>query len=64
MANERWLPSYTVESIMISVISMMSDPCDQGRYLVNVVAAKEWRLNSPEFKRKVFSCVRRSQRKL
>jgi len=29
-AEERWLPIHTVESILISVISMLSDPNDQS----------------------------------
>ncbi len=59
-AYERWLPTYAVEAIIISVISMMADPYVQTFYS-NFDAAKEWRENSPEFKRKVLRCVRRSQ---
>ena len=29
-ASERWLPIHTVESILISVISMISDPNDES----------------------------------
>ena len=39
-ACERWLPIHTVETIMISVISMLADPNDQSP--ANVDAAKEW----------------------
>jgi ubiquitin-protein ligase len=29
-ASERWLPIHTVETILISVISMLSDPNDES----------------------------------
>ena len=29
-ASERWLPIHTVETIMVSVISMLSDPNDES----------------------------------
>jgi len=61
-ACERWLPIHTVETIMISVISMLADPNDQSP--ANVDAAKEWREIFPEFKRKVARCVRRSQEEM
>ncbi|KAM9061489.1 ubiquitin-conjugating enzyme E2 G1 [Monodelphis domestica] len=58
--EERWLPIHTVETIMISVISMLADP--NGDSPANVDAAKEWREDrNGEFKRKVARCVRRSQ---
>ncbi|XP_067114770.1 ubiquitin-conjugating enzyme E2G 1b isoform X2 [Osmerus mordax] len=58
--EERWLPIHTVETIMISVISMLADP--NGDSPANVDAAKEWREDpTGEFKRKVARCVRRSQ---
>lgn len=58
--EERWLPIHTVETIMISVISMLADP--NGDSPANVDAAKEWR-EDPKgvFKKKVARCVRRSQ---
>uniref|UniRef100_A0A1B0DBK5 UBC core domain-containing protein n=1 Tax=Phlebotomus papatasi TaxID=29031 RepID=A0A1B0DBK5_PHLPP len=58
-ASERWLPVHTVETILISVISMLADPNDESP--ANVDAAKEWREAYPEFKRKVARCVRKSQ---
>uniref|UniRef100_A0A668ATC2 Ubiquitin-conjugating enzyme E2G 1b (UBC7 homolog, yeast) n=1 Tax=Myripristis murdjan TaxID=586833 RepID=A0A668ATC2_9TELE len=58
--EERWLPIHTVETIMISVISMLADP--NGDSPANVDAAKEWREDpTGEFKRKVARCVRKSQ---
>merc|ERR1711971_1464338 len=61
-ASERWLPVHTVETILVSVISMLADPNDESP--ANVDAAKEWRENYPEFKRKVAKCVRKSQEEL
>ncbi|XP_037666373.1 ubiquitin-conjugating enzyme E2 G1 [Choloepus didactylus] len=58
--EERWLPIHTVETIMISVISMLADP--NGDSPANVDAAKEWREDrNGDFKRKVARCVRKSQ---
>ncbi|KAG5607708.1 hypothetical protein H5410_029200 [Solanum commersonii] len=51
--------SISVESIMLSIISMLSSPNDESP--ANVEAAKEWRDNRDEFKKKVSRCVRRSQ---
>ena len=58
-ANERWLPVHTVETILISVISMLSDPNDNSP--ANVDAAKQWRNDIKGFKKKVAQCVRKSQ---
>ncbi len=55
----RWLPVHTVTTIMLSVMSMFSDPNDQSP--ANVLAAKEWREQKDEFKKKVRRCVRLSQ---
>uniref|UniRef100_A0A2C9VZ45 UBC core domain-containing protein n=2 Tax=Manihot esculenta TaxID=3983 RepID=A0A2C9VZ45_MANES len=59
LASERWMPVHTVESIVLSIISMLSSPNDESP--ANVEAAKEWRENREEFKRKVSGCVRKSQ---
>lgn len=61
-ASERWLPVHTVETILLSVISMLADPNYDSP--ANVDAAKEWRENQVEFKRKVARCVRKSQEAL
>jgi ubiquitin-conjugating enzyme E2 G1 len=48
---ERWLPIHTVESIFLSMISMLSDPnCESPE---NVDAAKTYRSNKGEYMRKV-----------
>ncbi|KAL0735170.1 hypothetical protein Bca4012_011380 [Brassica carinata] len=59
LASERWTPVHTVESIMLSIISMLSGPNDESP--ANVEAAKEWREKRDEFKKKVSRCVRKSQ---
>lgn len=58
-ANERWSPVHTVETIMMSVISMLADPNADSP--ANVDAGKDWRENKEEFRRKVSKCVRLSQ---
>jgi len=58
-ASERWLPIHTVESILISVISMISSPNSDSP--ANLDAAKEFRDDYPAFKKKVGRCVRKSQ---
>ncbi|CAO3634532.1 unnamed protein product [Cunninghamella echinulata] len=57
-AGERWSPVHTVETILLSVISMLSSPNDESP--ANIEAAKEYRENYPEFKKKVQRIVRRS----
>ncbi|KAG6531635.1 hypothetical protein ZIOFF_005451 [Zingiber officinale] len=48
-----------VESIVLSIISMLSSPNDESP--ANVEAAKEWRENRDAFKKKIGRVVRRSQ---
>uniref|UniRef100_A0A803P1N9 UBC core domain-containing protein n=2 Tax=Cannabis sativa TaxID=3483 RepID=A0A803P1N9_CANSA len=59
LASERWSPVHTVESIVLSIISMLSSPNDESP--ANVEAAKEWRERRGEFRKKVSRCVRKSQ---
>lgn len=58
-ATERWRPILGVESIIVSVISMLSDPNDESP--ANIDAAVMWRNDKPAFKKKVKDIVRRSQ---
>ena len=58
-ASERWLPVHTVESILISVLSMISSPNDESP--ANIDAAKLMREDRAEYMKKVRRCVRRSQ---
>ena len=51
-----------VETIMISIISMLSSPNDESP--ANIDAAKQWREDREGFKRKVARVVRKSQEML
>lgn len=62
LSNERWSPVHTVETIVLSIISMLSSPNDESP--ANVEAAKQWRDNRGEFNKKVGRIVRRSQEML
>ncbi|KAF2091500.1 ubiquitin-conjugating enzyme [Saccharata proteae CBS 121410] len=57
-ASERWSPVQTPESILLSVISMLSSPNDESP--ANVEAASLWRDDAKEFKKRVRKCVRDS----
>jgi ubiquitin-conjugating enzyme E2 G1 len=61
-AAERWSPVHTVESIVLSIISMLSSPNDESP--ANIDAAKEWREARGDFKKRVSRIVRRSQESL
>jgi ubiquitin-conjugating enzyme E2 G1 len=58
-AGERWLPIHTVETIMLSVISMLSSPNDESP--ANIQAAREWREERELFRKRVGRIVRNSQ---
>eukprot|EP00007_Cunea_sp_BSH-02190019_P001610 CAMPEP_0174229194 /NCGR_PEP_ID=MMETSP0417-20130205/236_1 /TAXON_ID=242541 /ORGANISM="Mayorella sp, Strain BSH-02190019" /LENGTH=304 /DNA_ID=CAMNT_0015306717 /DNA_START=70 /DNA_END=983 /DNA_ORIENTATION=+ len=58
-ASERWTPVHTVESILLSVISMLSDPNTESP--ANIEASTQYRDDPAGFKKKVARCVRRSQ---
>jgi ubiquitin-conjugating enzyme E2 G1 len=58
-ASERWSPVQTVETIMLSIISMLSSPNDESP--ANIDAAKQFREDYPGFKKRVSKCVRKSQ---
>lgn len=59
LVSEKWSPVHTVESIVLSIISMLSSPNDESP--ANIDAAKEWREDRAAFKKRVARCVRRSQ---
>jgi ubiquitin-conjugating enzyme E2 G1 len=61
-AAERWSPVHTVESIVLSIISMLSSPNDESP--ANLDAAKQWREDRDGFKKKVGRIVRKSQEML
>ena len=50
--------AWQVETIVISVISMLSDPTDESP--ANLDAAKMLREDYPTYKKKVAKCVQRS----
>ncbi|KAJ1939929.1 ubiquitin-conjugating enzyme [Linderina pennispora] len=57
-ADERWSPAQTVESVMLSIISLFADPNDESP--ANPDAAKQWREDKRGYKRRVFRCVEKS----
>lgn len=59
-AGERWLPVHTVESILMSVISLLSSDTPNTDSPANVDAAKEVRSDPQGYKKKVRRLVRRS----
>lgn len=61
-ADLRWRPVLGVESILVSVISMLSDPNDSSP--ANIDAAVMWRDRRDEFKKYVRQLVRRSQEEM
>ena len=61
-AIERWRPILGVEAIIVSVISMLSDPNDDSP--ANIDAAVMWRSDRTAFKKRVRDIVRRSQEEM
>ncbi|XRB08640.1 ubiquitin-conjugating enzyme E2 [Pycnococcus provasolii] len=58
-ASERWTPVHTIETILVSIISMLSSPNDESP--ANIDAAKEWREDRDAYKKRVARIVRKSQ---
>jgi len=59
-AGERWLPVHTVESILISVISLLSSETPNTDSPANLDAAKEVRGDISGYRKKVRRLARRS----
>ncbi|KAJ7145824.1 ubiquitin-conjugating enzyme/RWD-like protein [Mycena epipterygia] len=59
-AGERWMPVHTVESILISVISLLSSDTPNIDSPANIQAAIEVRTDPENYKKKVRRLVRRS----
>jgi len=59
-AGERWMPVHSVESILLSVISLLSSEKPNLDSPANVDAAKEVRTDFAAYKKKVRRLVRRS----
>jgi ubiquitin-conjugating enzyme E2 G1 len=57
-AAERWSPVQTPETILLSVISLLHGPNDESP--ANVEAARLWREEQKEFRRRCRQCVRES----
>jgi ubiquitin-conjugating enzyme E2 G1 len=55
---ERWLPVHSVESIVVSVISMLEDPNPESP--LNVKANRDFLFNKAEYKKQVRRCVNKS----
>lgn len=58
LQQERWLPVHTIESIVVSVISMLDDPNPESP--LNVAAARDWNTNRQEYNKKVRRMAQRS----
>jgi ubiquitin-conjugating enzyme E2 G1 len=59
-ASERWLPIHTVESIIVSVLSGLSDPNLASPW--NIDAARDYRTDQKTYLRKVRRCTQESLR--
>lgn len=57
-ASERWSPVQTPETILLSVVSMLSSPNDESP--ADVEAARLWRDDRKEFSKRVRTAVRES----
>ncbi|CAK9442313.1 uncharacterized protein LODBEIA_P60560 [Lodderomyces beijingensis] len=60
--SETWSPAQTVESVLISIISLLDDP--NGNSPANIDASVEFRKNFEEYKKKVQKEVEKSQRNI
>ncbi|WLF81478.1 Ubiquitin-conjugating enzyme subunit [Lodderomyces elongisporus] len=58
--SETWSPAQTVESVLISIISLLDDP--NGNSPANIDASVEFRKNPEEYKKKVLKEVERSKK--
>ena len=56
---ERWRPIHNIQSIALSIISLLSDPNTDSP--ANIEASKLWKNNRKEYKSKVRKCVRLTQ---
>ena len=57
--SERWNPSHSVNSILLSILSMLSNPNFESP--ANVDASVLWRDNWNEYKKRVYKIVAKSQ---
>jgi ubiquitin-conjugating enzyme E2 G1 len=57
---ERWSPTHGVDSIMMSIISMLSDPNFESP--ANIAHSKLWREEPELYKQKIYKLVAESQK--
>jgi ubiquitin-conjugating enzyme E2 G2 len=57
-SSERWSPVQSIEKILLSVVSMLSEPNDESG--ANIDASKMWRENREKFNQVVDLTVRKS----
>ena len=57
---ERWNPSHGVDSIMMSILSMISDPNFESP--ANIDCSKLWKDDTINFKKLIYSLVAQSQK--
>ncbi len=58
--NERWTPSHGVDSIMMSILSMLSEPNFESP--ANVDHSKLWKDNPTEYKKLIYKLVISTQK--
>ena len=58
--SERWNPSQSINSVLMSIISMLSSPNFESP--ANVDASKMWRENYSEYKKIIYKMVADSQK--
>ena len=56
---ERWLPTHGINTIMLSIISMLSAPNFESP--ANIDASKLWQDNPDEYKKEIYSIVALTQ---
>lgn len=56
---ERWLPTHGINTIMISIISMLSSPNFESP--ANIDASVLWKDNQNEYKKKIYELVSKTQ---
>lgn len=56
---ERWTPSYTVDSIMVSIVSILSSPNFESP--ANVKYSILWKNNPVEYKKMIYHLVAKTQ---
>ena len=57
--TERWNPSHSVNTVLMSIISMLGFPNFESP--ANVDASKEWQESEKEYKKRIFKLVSNSQ---